>query len=72
MNNDHCIVQIEQPQNFVLVQNYANATYKDWEEKVKARPDNAKTREALAQYLENCKFKNTKQSAVYHKVLNLK
>jgi endoglucanase len=71
MNNDHCILQIQQPKHFDLVQNYANGTYKEWIEKVLARPDNAKTQAALAQYLENCKFKNCKQSTVYHKVLNI-
>ncbi len=60
------IAQIQQPENFILVQNYSNGNYKDWEEKVKARPDNVRTREALAQYLENCR-----KSTVYHKVLNL-
>jgi endoglucanase len=72
MNNDHCIVQIKQPENFVSVQNYANGIYKEWEEKVKARPDNAKSSEALNQFLENCKFKNCIKSNLYHKVLNLK
>ena len=71
MDNDHCIVQIQQPKNFDLIQNYANGTYKEWIDKVKAHPDNAKTREALFTYLDNCLLKNCKPSTMYHKVLKI-
>jgi hypothetical protein len=53
------------------VQKYANGNFKEWEEKVKARPENEKTGEALAQFLENCKLKNCIKSNLYHKILNL-
>jgi hypothetical protein len=72
MNDNRCIVQIHQPENFVLVQNYANGTYKDWAEKVKAHPDNGKTREALFQYLDNCLLENCTPSEFYHKALNIR
>jgi hypothetical protein len=71
MDNNHCIVQIQQPENFDLVQNYANGIYKEWIDKVKAHPNNEKTHKALFQYLENCQFKNCKPSEFYHKALNI-
>ena len=57
MNNNKCIVQIKQPGNFDLVQEYANGIYKEWAEKVKVHPDNEKNLESLFQYLDNCLLK---------------
>jgi endoglucanase len=69
MDNNHCIVQIQEPANFNLIQDYANATYSQWAEKVTNRPDNIKTSTALTQYLRNCLFQNCKPSDYYKKTL---
>ncbi len=71
MNDNKCIVQIQQPEFFDLIQNYANGTYKEWADKVKAHPDNEKTRKAIAQFLENCLFKNCIPSDLYTNTLQL-
>ena len=71
MNNNKCIVQIKQPENFDLVQEYANGIYKEWAEKVKVHPDNEKTLESLFQYLDNCLLKNCMPSDFYYKAFGI-
>jgi aryl-phospho-beta-D-glucosidase BglC (GH1 family) len=71
MNNNHCLVQMKRPDDFGLVQNYANGVYTNWEEKVKARPENEKTKKALLTFLENCRLENCVPSDFYKQALNL-
>ncbi len=71
MNDNHCIEQIQIPENFDLIQKYANGTYREWEDKVKAHPDNLKTSHALYMYLDNCLLNNCKSSNYYFKALGI-
>jgi aryl-phospho-beta-D-glucosidase BglC (GH1 family) len=72
MNNNRCIVKIQQPEYFDLVQKYANGTYKEWSEKVNARPNNELVKRALDKYLDNCLLKNCQPSYLYKEVLGFK
>ncbi len=72
MNNNHCINQVKEPENFELIQNYAAGGFKSWEEKISAHPDNAKTHEALMQFLDNLLYSNCIKSEFYFNALQIK
>jgi endoglucanase len=71
MNNDHCLMKIRKPENLDLISGYANGCYCTMEEKVTARPDLQKSREALDRFLENIKFENCSPSEYYFSALGI-
>lgn len=71
MNNNHTFLHIKKPENWDLITNYVNGCYKNWEEKVKARPDYTLCKKALDEFIENMKFKNCTQSDYYFKTLGI-
>lgn len=71
MDNNRSLLQINEPENFELIQNYANGCYKSMEEKVVARPDIKKSKQALDQFLINCRLENCVRSKKHSKILNL-
>lgn len=72
MNSDRGIVSINQPENFDLIIKFAEGGGFDYGYIRDNRPDFAKIRASLKQYLENCKLKNCVVNDEYINALGVK
>ncbi len=72
LDTDRSIVSINLPDEFNLIEKYADSSRGTFEEIRKAMPNRNIVREALFKYLENIKFDNCKVNSDYLKALGLK
>jgi len=72
MDNERCIITFKKPSKYDTVIAYANSSRKNFEEIRKARPNNDEVRQALEEFLANCRFENCTENKEYVKALGLK
>ncbi|HUR10071.1 MAG TPA: cellulase family glycosylhydrolase [Flavitalea sp.] len=72
MENTSGIVDFPRPVNFELIQNFADTTRTSFEDIRKMRPTNIQAvKQALNDFLENCRFKNCRPNTGYITALGL-
>jgi endoglucanase len=71
MNSSRCPVTFDQPEGYDAVIAFAEAPRTSFEELRRIRPDIRRVREALAQFLENCRFENCRPNRGYLRALGL-
>ena len=71
MNATRGPVTFDQPEDFAEIIAFAEKPRTSFEELRKSRPDMVKVRNALTQFLENCKFKNCRPNNGYLKALGV-
>ena len=72
MDNERCIITFKNPSKYDTIIAYANSSRKNFEEIRKARPNNDEVRQALEEFLANCRFENCTENKEYVKALGLK
>ena len=72
MDNEHCIITFKNPSKYDTIIAYANSSRRSFEEIRKARPNNDDVRQALEEFLANCRFENCTENKEYVKALGLK
>jgi len=72
MDNERCIITFKNPSKYDTIIAYANSSRRSFEEIRKARPKNDDVRQALEEFLSNCRFGNCTENKEYVKALGLK
>jgi len=72
LNNDHCLLKIDKPENWDQITAFTNGFYHEREAKIIAHPGWEVTGPAMEDFLENIKFENCTPSDYYKEALELK
>ena len=66
------MVKIKEPENWDMIIKYTELPRGNFKQIREARPDQELVKKALAQFIENCKFKSCTKNEGYIKALGMK